>query len=503
MPAAKVYIIDELENLKGHCRERKQKQNVTSVHISDNECSSIIAKKAAPKYVLRMMSSINLTNVFGESNSTDEKDDFDNILINQEETEEEKNHVENSPATQSMSVAVEETAKKFVGTIQSAEYIEHVADKLTCKKVDMEGLIKNKEVKENTIDRKFSVHEHIKLKNESPAFRYLSHYFGSGSSVRLPLGNEFPQTLKVAEGRKPEKTRKKRHSSEKQNANGMVIFINPDFAFGDTVTLTVSGILPRPRSEQHLEATTATYTTTFWSNGDTNGLELTCRHNLTGGLSTFGGVVPAMEGRNRRKSIPGWNGRAPMWVPFNECECTISRSWSTHATIKHHNSQEEGEEREGEPQACSRLGGTQTSQNNSTFNFQNTFATGFDSTSPPLSLSCAEASPYDTRRPDSSFGIRSSSRMRGDGAVVYVTVFACKSSEVAIDKLSILSRKYQKKVTSSTTFRGDMPALSMACLHGNIIVRDFIRFLSFCMIGFIFISISLHLCVCYLFVELM
>ena len=471
MPASKIYIIDELENLKGHCRERKQRQKSTAVHLSDTECSSIIAKKAAPKYVLRMMSSIDFTNFFGETNA-DEKDHSasggSGIGLGQEEVEEEK-HVRKCSANVPLSIAVEDTAKKFVSTIQSAEHVEHIADKLTCKKVDIEGLIRNKEVNESTFDRKFSVHEHIKLKNESPAFRYLAHYFGSGSSLRVPIGNEFPQTLKVAEGRKKEKNRKKRKTSETQN--GMLFFFNPDFAFGDTCTITVTGTLPRPHSEQHLEPTHVTYSTTFWSNGDTNGLELTNRNNLSGDLSTFGGVVPGKAGLHRHKSMPGWNGRAPMWVPFtDECECTITPSISIT-----HNNQDEREERgdgneeeEREPQACSRLG-VQTSHN-STLNFQSTFATGHDSTSPPLSLSCAEGSPYDSRRPTSSFGHQSALRMRGDGAVVYLTVFACKSPEVAVEKLTILSRKYERKATSGTTFHGDMPALNLACMHGNIIV---------------------------------
>ena len=76
MPASKIYIIDELESLKGHCRDRKQKQNTTSVQLNNNECSSIIAKKTAPKYVLRMMSSINFSNIFGAANNH-ENDDFD------------------------------------------------------------------------------------------------------------------------------------------------------------------------------------------------------------------------------------------------------------------------------------------------------------------------------------------------------------------------------------------------------------------------------------------
>lgn len=459
MPGTKVYIMDELDALKGHCEERKQKQRSFSIQPDSNEYSLIIAKKTAPKYVLRMMSSINFDNVSQRGRKERDIEEEEKALFYNDEREYGKPDPV-SPTTRAR--AVEETAKAFVSNIQTEEEIEHVADMLTCKRVDFEGLIRDKDLPKKTVDRKFCVHEHIKLKNESGAFKYISHYFGSGSSARVPIGNEFPYTLSVADGRKGEKRRTKKSTSD-QKRGGMLIFINPDFCCEHSCILSITGYLPRATADNAHEGVTATFKTTFWSNGDTNGLVLTTTHNVTGPLNSFGGVVPAKDGRNYRKSMPGWNGRVPMWVPFKECECVISRC-RDECTEATHNNQEDCENEATYP----RLG--LSSPFNSTYNFQNTFSTRHDSTNPDLALSCAEASPYDPKIVIPTFGHNASSRLRADGNVAYVTVYSCPSPEIAIEKLTTLSRKFELKETGGTTLHGNMPALNLACLHGNVIV---------------------------------
>ena len=458
MPRGKVYVIDEFEKLKGHCRDRKKTQNETSLQISSSEYSTIFAnkkKKIATKYLVKSMKSANIEEESENAKEIDElkNEEIDICIDNEQEGE-------NTLLSPDPHLIVQETAREFASNIQSAENIEHVANKLTCKKVDIENIIRDKNINSKTLNRKFSIHEHIKLKNESGAFRYLSRYFGSGSSLRLSVGNEFPQTLTVSTGKR------KNHRATGSLRPGMLIFINPDFAGEETCTLSVSGVLPGSYEERHLAGVAVTFSTTFWSNGDTNGLELTTRKNVTGlHLSTFGGVVPSKEGHHRLKSMPGWNGRLPMWVPFNECECTVTEGKISRTS---NNNQEE---LEGASLSFPRLS-AHDSPKNSTYNFQNTFGERLDTSSPTFPISFAEASPYDTKCVIPSFGPNSSpTKSRFDGTVVYLTAYQCGSLEIALDKLSELSRKFQSKIVGGTTLHGNMPALNLACLHGNVLVR--------------------------------
>lgn len=471
MPASKVYVVDELESLKGHCKQRKQKSLSASVQLNSNESSSMVVKKEAPKYVLRMMSSINFNNIFGVNAS---EDNFDNIKEDDTEGISNTINTASAPPPSVISAAVSNAAKELVSDVESVDHIEHIAEKLTCKKVDFDKLMRDTNASKRVIDRKFSVHEHIKLKSESSAFKFLSHYFGSGSCLRVPIGNEFPQTLKLADGRKVNKAKNKRASNAKHH--GMVIFVNPDFLCEHSCTLSITGDLPRPPSERHLRPERITFDTTFWANGDTNGLELTNRRNLSGRMSQFGGVVPAKEGRHRRSSMPGWNGRVPMWVPFSEGQCTVTRTSSpSHLSGESCNKEEDEPETDGATQVSHTL-------HKSTYNFQNTFGElRHNVTAPPLSFSCAEVSPYDTKCFESSFGLNSSGcKNRGGGGVVFLTVFPCESTEVAVEKLTILSRKYENQSTGGTTLHGNMPALNLACLHGNAIVSDLLQCCLWC-----------------------
>jgi len=467
MPPPKIYIMDELNALQSHCSERKKREKLSSVQPTSFEYSSIIAQKTAPKYIQRVMSSINFDSLIEKDISSKSGQDEKSLVTCDDETS--PDQVTVTPVPASVSRVVEEKAKNVVDNVQSEDQIELVADLLTCKKVDFESLIRDKDMDKVTLDKKFTVYEHIKLKNESGAFKHLSHFFGSGSSVRVSIGNEFGHTLKIADGRKETKRRNKR-VADTQPDGGMLLFINPDFACEHPCTLAVTGTLSRAdasfSSTGNRDNVSVTYKTTFWSNGDTNGLEITNSSNVTGPLSTFGGIVPSKEGCNDRKSMPGWNGRAPMWVPFRECECVITRCPDFNS-VTPNNNQEESERESDAHGAYPRLGTSKTF--NSTYNFQNTFSTRYDSTSPDLALSCAEASPYDHKIISPTFGSSSPARLRLDGNVAYVTVYKCKSIELAVEKLSTLSHKFHLRDTGGTTFHGNMPALSLACLHGNIV----------------------------------
>lgn len=450
MPSSKVYIAEDFENFKDYCRDRKEKQKSFKIELGSKDLSKLIAKQTAPKYVLKMMSSMDFSDLVRRKDHEDEVRQHENSLHESEIGIQ----FSSSHSDTFMIEAVESTARDFVRDLQSKDYMEDIADKIAGKKIDIEELIRDDNLSESVIDRKVNVLEHVRQKNYSSAFRLLMNYFDSASTVRLCVGNQLPQKLTIIE-----KDHKKKKSS-----GGMVIFINPDFKCSQPCTLSVSGTPPG-------ESAAVTYSTILWSNGDPLGLELTSKLNLKGNLSTFGGEAALHSERGPRRSLPGWNGRIPLWVPFDACECSVQsleeRPSSLHSGV------------------CDRdelLPETHSpalpfyKALSSPHNYQNLFSTNFESdlsfNQPfphphPLTLgTLGSASPLS--RVFSATNTTSPSPMTSPG-VLFLTAFACPSLEEALQRLTKLSKKYKSEETGNTALSGHIPALSLACQLGNIV----------------------------------
>ena len=65
-----------------------------------------------------------------------------------------------------------------------------------------------------------------------------------------------------------------------------------------------------------------------------------------------------------------------------------------------------------------------------------------------------------------------------EGVVAFLTAFPCASPEKALETMSKLSQYFKNKETASMSLRGKMPALNLACFHGNVSVRTEFEFLN-------------------------
>eukprot|EP00602_Paraphysomonas_sp_CaronLab_P008502 CAMPEP_0185027260 /NCGR_PEP_ID=MMETSP1103-20130426/12068_1 /TAXON_ID=36769 /ORGANISM="Paraphysomonas bandaiensis, Strain Caron Lab Isolate" /LENGTH=503 /DNA_ID=CAMNT_0027561161 /DNA_START=336 /DNA_END=1847 /DNA_ORIENTATION=- len=291
----------------------------------------------------------------------------------------------------------------------------------------------SKEAVDNTLNP-----DVIRIPNSSKLFCNLDSQFKSGKTVSLRLNRQRATVLSIR-SILAKRWKKKRKGAKP--APGMIIFVDPGAnTNSDRLILNVKYDTREGRSREDAIA--------LWSDGNVYGMELT--DNSTP-------VIPRdLESEQPRRSLPGWNGRLPIWVPGYQAElrlcspgglpCNSALTSLTARESAHSTAQLDSFANSSDTDPATPC---PPSRDNPACPLEPVFFTPSAPVTPALShIGSVVASQQDCR--------------------VTVKGYSCPSLEVGMQKISELSLTSKKRAIANMTLPGKMPALNLASLHGNI-----------------------------------
>jgi hypothetical protein len=511
MRAAKIYVLDEFEEIRREC-ERPPSQH--PIYLSEHD---ILLKQQSPKKITPRME-IDPSSLLERTITPKKIKSFESFEITGRKTDQ---------------FSLQKFCRSYVSsTIINEERIQQVVCKILGISYhhlliqNIATILRDHDCTSSLISDTFDPN-HIKLSNPAKLYASLESRFGPTKSTTLSLHKTRSRLLSIS---------KLKITESKRTSPGLVILLHPA-----TTTLQQKYQL-KLRYRSAITKEFCVESIVFWGNGNLYSNHMTTIHNLPHYYAASDDSDVKHE-RNRRlstlplggnlqehskNSLPGYNGRIPIWIPCYECEISLEEHVTDCAPetevendphsafhlltpttpIKANQSRDQDqiflnhdsfdftpERNRGGPREkyLSRLYSSQSC--NSLFDDHPTFnqkigqrpSTSTTSrsrwahpnTSPLLSTPyinpalpsshhqtlAPSSPPQSPSRPMETPFLTSSNSQQ---LVIHFKYFACSSLELTLSHLASITFRCQQHAIASLTLPGNVPALNTACLYGNL-----------------------------------
>lgn len=499
MKSAKIHILDELEEIRLECQK---KSSPYSIFVPENE----IVHRKKIKNISKQLT------IQTDENSQQ----FDRYIeLNRQKSSE-------SPDNRhTKEFSLHEFCETYISTLLNEEYVKKVVCKILGISYhhlliqNISSILRDPHCSSTIIADIFDPN-HIKLSNPERLYSSLESQFGAVKTTMLSLDKNPSRVLSLIKLRGPD---------NKRLPPGMVILLHP------ATTTYHEKYQFKLRYRSAITKQTCIESIIFWGNGNLYSNHMTTVHNLPSCYTAEESddhkandrrlsMIPlgGDQQEHLKNSLPGYNGRIPIWIPSLEVEITLEEKMMCHGipetdededfcppltpiqkTDRNDNEQDRVlsaesfdysiERQKAKDKNLMRLNfshsynslldehvkslikqPSMTSTSRSHFDHGNTsllFSTPYVNpvaTSPTLSYHLG--SPNGARR-----NIYLSSP-NSQQIVIHLKYFACQSLEATLHQLAAITARCQRQAIASLTLPGNVPALNNACLYGNIHVTS-------------------------------
>jgi hypothetical protein len=493
MKSAKIHILDQLEEIRLDCQRHPVPY---SIHPSEHDLLALKQKNPKKKK--------------NESGFSFERTLTIRRMNSYESTEPTGNGKKQ--------FSLQNYCQTFISTIINDERVDQVVCKILGISYhhlliqNIATIIRDRNCSSSVISHIFDPN-HIKLTNPAKLYSALESQFEATRSTTLSLKKSRSRTFSLM--------KLKHFESKRTMPPGLVILLHP------STTTSQHKFQLRLRYRSSVTKQICNDSLVFWGNGNLYSNHMTTIHNLPQWyleerhrLSAI--CVGGDPQEHLRNSLPGYNGRIPIWLPCYEVEVTLEEysldeqesdlpeTEFTQQCLTPINTTKINKEPfffendifESTPQNSSsekkllRLytshsynsllpgdfstGPTHLHRQHSTLStsrspFEHSRSSPLLFTpyiNPSLTPSHYLALPTGTTPPPSPYRpIQLLTPTAADEFVIHFKYFACSSLEKTLDQLAAVTQHCQRQSIASLTLPGSVPALNAACLYGNVHVR--------------------------------
>jgi hypothetical protein len=505
MKSAKIHILDELEEVRLDCQRH---QSPYSIQPSEQEMMALKLKHIKKSTQINDSGKLPLERSLTSKRTIS----FESLEPNEKKT------------TQ---FSLRQYCQTFISTIISADRVDQVVCKILGISYhhlliqNIATILRDRDCSSSVISHIFDPN-HIKLSNPAKLFSSLESQFGSTKSTTLSLHKTRSRTFSLM--------KLKSFESKRTMPPGLVILLHP------STSTSHRKFQLKFRYRSSVTKQICTDSLVFWGNGNLYSNHMTTIHHLpqcypeeSQWLNTI--QVGGDPQEHLKNSLPGYNGRIPIWIPCYEVEVTLEE-FSTEQQQENDIPETEADAHVDRFVQQSLTPIKKVKVNQEAFFFENDF---FESTppqkvsdkrllrlypshsfnsldsagdhhsstmdqtflnrqhstsstsrshfehshsspllltpyiNPSLSASHYLAIPSGPSPPPSPYRpIQQLTSSLSEDLVIHFKYFACSSLEKTLDHLATITQNCQRQSIASLTLPGNVPALNAACLYGNI-----------------------------------